>query len=176
MLMKSDIKGFVVEFQTGDKVGKLEDLVVDTTKERWEVVGLRVAPGLVHRDIMVVPTQDVEIDIAEEETIVITGQAALEKPITHAASKVKMDLDFLDNLPVITADGEKIGKVYDIVVLERVKPWKVWKLLVKQKGLRKRRLRMDVRDIGNVTDEGIELKLKLAEIEEIEQETDTIEV
>lgn len=176
MLLKSDIKGFKVEFQTGDKVGKLDDLVVDSTKERWPIVGLKVVPGIARKELMVMPTHDVQIDVEEEEKIVITGKAKLEKPLVDASARSRMDLEFLDDLPVVTMDGERIGKVYDVVILERVKPWKVWKVLVKQKGLRKRRLRMDVRDIGKVTNEAIELKLKLAEIEEIEQETDTVEV
>ena len=92
-----------------------------------------------------------------------------------ASNRAHMLAEFIEDKPVLTKDGEKIGKVYDAVVMEGLKPWKVWKVLIKTKGLRSRRLRLDVRDITKVTDEAVELSLLKAEIEELEQETEVVD-
>jgi len=174
MLLRSEMDGFTVEYRTGDKIGKLKDIIVDSSKERWPVVGLYVSPGIGKAEIVLEPTKMVDIDI-EEETVVVTGDAKIIKPVIDASNLEALLLEFIEDRPVLTKDGEKIGKVYDAVVMEGVKPWKVWKVLVKTQGLRSRRLRMDVRDIVKITDEAVELKLLKAEIEELEQETEVVD-
>jgi sporulation protein YlmC with PRC-barrel domain len=166
--------GFTVEYRTGDKIGKLKDIIVDSTKERWPVVGLYVSPGIGKAEIVLEPTKMVDIDV-DEETIVVTGDAKIIKPVIDASNIEDLLLEFIEDRPVLTKDGEKIGKIYDAVVMEGVKPWKVWKVLIKTQGLRSRRLRMDVRDIVKITDEAVELKLLKAEIEELEQETEVVD-
>ena len=73
---------------------------------------------------------------------------------------------------MVSQDGKDVGKVYDAVIMPGVRPWRVWKILVKVSGIKSRRLRMDVMDIAKVTDDAIELKLSMAEIVEIEEETE----
>ena len=174
MILRSEMDGFTVEYRTGDKIGKLKDIIVDSTQERWPVVGLYVSPGIGKGEIVLVPTKMVDID-ADEETVVVTGDAKIEKPMIDASNWQHLLLEFVEGRAVLTKDGEKIGKVYDAVVMEGVKPWKVWKILVKTHGLKSRRLRMDVRDIAKITDEAVELKLLKAEIEELEQETEVVD-
>ena len=173
MILRSELDGFTVEYRTGDKIGKIKDIIVDSTKERWPVVGLYISPGIGKREIVIEPTQMVDIDV-DEETIVVTGEAKIERPVIDASNREHLLLEFVEDQPVLTKDGEKIGKIYDAVVMEGLMPWKVWKVLIKTKGLRSRRLRMDVRDIAKITDEAIELKLLKAEIEELEQETEVV--
>ena len=174
MILRSEMDGFTVEYRTGDKIGKLKDIIVDSTKERWPVVGLYISPGIGRAEIVMAPTKMMDINV-DEETIVVTGDATLDKPVTDASNTENLLLEFIENRPVLTKDGENIGKIYDAVVMEGVKPWKVWKILIKTKGLRSRRLRMDVRDIAKITDEAVELNLLKAEIEELEQETEVVD-
>lgn len=172
MILISELKGYDVEYRTGDKIGTVNDVLVDTTQDKWPIVGLMISPGFGKKNIMVTPSDEVVINLEEEEKIVVTGKAKLEVPITDASKMKQLSLDFIDKLPVVTQDGEKLGKIYDAVIMPRVTPWKVWKVLVKVPGLKSRRLRMDVRDIQRVTDEAIELNLSMAEIEEIEDEAE----
>ena len=133
MILRSEMDGFTVEYRTGDKIGKLKDIIVDSTKERWPVVGLYISPGIGRAEIVMAPTKMMDINV-DEETIVVTGDATLDKPVTDASNTENLLLEFIENRPVLTKDGENIGKIYDAVVMEGVKPWKVWKILIKTKG------------------------------------------
>lgn len=174
MILRSELDGYTVEYRTGDKIGKVKDIIVNAKEERWPVVGLLISPGIGKGEIVIEATKMMEID-NDEETIVITGEATITKPFIDASNMANLLAEFVEGRPVLTKDGEKIGKVYDLVVMEGVKPWKVWKFLVKTSGLMSRRLRMDVRDIAKITDEAVELKLLKAEIEELEQETEVVD-
>ena len=174
MILRSEMDGFTVEYRTGDKIGKLKDIIIDSTMERWSVVGLYISPGMGKSEIVIVPTKLVDINV-DEETIVVTGDATTERPVVDASDLEHLLLEFVEDKPVLTKDGENIGKIYDAVVMEGVKPWKVWKVLIKTQGLRSRRLRMDVRDIAKISDEAVELKLLKVEIEELEQETEVVD-
>lgn len=168
MVLKTEIQGFDVEYNTGSKVGVVKDIVVDTTEERWHVVGIVVSPGITQKGIVIKPSKDVAIDL-DEEKITITDEAEHDLAPEDASSQKNLRLAFVHKKEVYSKDGEKIGKIYDTVVTTRMTPWKVWKVLIKVPGFISRRVRLDVRDIESINEERITLKLTKSELEEISE-------
>jgi len=168
MVLKSEIRGFDVEYNTGSKVGVVKDIVVDTTEERWHVVGIVVSPGITQKEIMIKPSEDIAIDL-DEETITISDKEEHDMAPEDASSQKKLRLAFIHKKEVYSKDGEKIGKIYDTVFTTRMRPWKVWKVLIKVPGFISMRVRLDIRDIETIDEDRITLKLTKNELEEIKE-------
>ena len=173
MIHVSDMKGFEVEYRTGDRIGKLEDLAVDSTTDKWPVVGLIVDMGLGKDDKLIDPGEHIKVDLDEEHNIELGGKATLRTPHTDASRLDHLRMSFVDGKKVFSKDDQLLGKVYDAVVFTHIKPWKVKKLLVSTRGLRSRRMRVDVRDVVKVSDEGIVLDMEMGEVEEAEEQAET---
>ena len=169
MVLRSELKGFDAEYKTGDKIGIVKDVVVDTTKEKWPVLGLVVSPGVLKKNVMVAPTEQVRIDV-DEERVMVPGETKLEEALVGGSSRRMLQLGFMHKTPVYTKDEIKIGKIYDAVITTRLVPWKVWKVLIKVPELISRRLRLDIRDIEKIADDRITLKLTRDELEETTEE------
>ncbi len=166
MVLKSEIQGFDVEYNTGSEVGVVKDVMVDTTKERWHIVGIVVSPGITQKEIVIKPNEDVEIDL-DEETITISDKAEHDMEPEDASSQKKLRLAFIHKKEVFSKDDEKIGKIYDVVIMTRMVPWTVWKVIIRVPGFISTRVRLDIRDIESVDEERITLNLTKDELEEI---------
>jgi len=166
MVLKSEIQGFDVEYNTGSKVGVVKDIVVDTTKERWHVVGIVVSPGIAQKEIVIKANEDVVIDL-DEETVTISDKAEHDMVPEDASSQKKLKLAFIHKKEIYSKDDEKIGKIYDVIVMTRMVPWKVWKVVIRVPGFISMRVRLDIRDIDSIDEERITLKLTKDELEEI---------
>lgn len=166
MVLKSEIQGFDVEYDTGSKVGVVKDIVVDTTEERWRVVGIVVSPGIAKKEIVVKPDKEVAIDI-DEETITISDEAEQDMAPEDASSQKNLKLEFIHKKKVYSKDDEKIGKIYDAVIMTRMAPWNVWKVVIRVPGFIAMRVRLDIRDIESIDEDRITLKLTKDELEEI---------
>ena len=165
MILRSEIKKSHVEYSTGARIGNIKDLIVDTTEKRWPVVGLLVSQGVNKKDIVVTPSGNSDITVTEKGRIIVTSDTTIEAPVIHASSKKSLMFHFIENTPVVTRDGEKIGKIFDAVIIDNIQPWAISKILVKVPGLKSRRLRIDVRHVGKITGDAIELVLTKDEIE-----------
>lgn len=166
MVLRSEIQGFDVEYKTGSKIGVIKDIIMDTTQERWHVVGMVVSPGITQKEMVVEPGEDVKIDL-DEETVIVTDKSTLDPALMDASSQKHLRLKFIHKKEVCSKDGEKIGKIYDTVITTRTVPWKVWKVLIKVPGFISRRVRLDIRDIDTITDDCVKLTLTKSELEEI---------
>ena len=166
MVLKSEIQGFDVEYNTGSKVGVVKDILVDTTEERWRVVGIIVSPGIAKKEIVIKPNEDVTIDL-DEETITISDEAGHDMAPEDASSLKKLKLEYIHKKKVYSKDEEKIGKIYDVVVMTRMVPWNVWKVIIRVPGFIAMRVRLDIRDIESIDEDRITLKLTKGELEEI---------
>jgi len=166
MVLKSEIQGFDVEYKTGNKVGVVKDIVVDTTEERWRVVGIVVSPGIAKKEFVIKPDKDVTIDL-DKETITISGEAEHDMAPEDASSEKKLKLEYIHKKKVCSKDDEKIGKIYDAVIMTRITPWSVWKVIIRVPGFIAMRVRLDIRDIESIDEDCITLKLTKDELEEI---------
>jgi len=166
MVLKSEIQGFDVEYKTGSKVGVVKDIVVDTTEERWRVVGIVVSPGIAKKEFVIKPDKDVTIDL-DKETITISGEAEHDMAPEDASSEKNLKLEFIHKKKVYSKDDEKIGKIYDAVIMTRMAPWNVWKVVIRVPGFIAMRVRLDIRDIESIDEDRITLKLTKDELEEI---------
>lgn len=173
MILKSQLEGCSVEYKVGDRIGKVNDVIVDVTDAKWPIHGLAVSPGFGKGEVIVTPPNDVTLDDEEGNRLVIAHDAAISTKVVDVSNMKSLKLDFIDNLPVMSSDGERVGSVYDVTIATRVKPWKVKKLLVRSKilkgGLKRseRRLRLDVKHVKRVSITGIELGLSKAQVDKL---------
>lgn len=137
MKLFSQLEGYDMMSKLGDDMGKLEDLIIDSST--WNVDGL-VIKGLVKKEKTFVKPQDIEL-AEEEERIYLSPEVKLNEVSQDKSSIHYLYLSDLMKKKVFTSDDDEMGKIYDIEIAPDLKDWKIWKLLVKV-GFKKRRLRI----------------------------------
>ncbi|HEX9709953.1 MAG TPA: PRC-barrel domain-containing protein [Candidatus Thermoplasmatota archaeon] len=165
--MKSEIVGTTVEYATGDKLGKVRDILVDTTGAKWPVVGLVVGSQASTREHLLTPSAKVSVvEKAGKRRVVVTGHAEM-KPITHrASSRDRMRLSHLDRADVKGDDDKSVGRLYDVVLRLSTDPWRVDRLLVRPKGVKGRRLRVAPQHVAAVRRKEVVLSMSAEEAQE----------
>ncbi len=149
--MKSEIVGTPVEYATGGKLGKVRDILVDTTRARWPVVGLVVAAGPSSRERLLVPGARVKlVERGGRRKVVVTGHVQLKPILQRASPRDRLRLSHLDRAEVKGEDREAVGRLYEVVLRTSTLPWRVDRLLVKPKGLKARRLRIAPTQVATV--------------------------
>jgi sporulation protein YlmC with PRC-barrel domain len=167
MILFSQLEGYDMKSEMGDDMGKLKDLVIDTTN--WKVTNL-VVSGLLKKkkEELLIRPSDIKIDWGEEK--VILSPAARTEAITQDKSSLKnMYLSDLLKKHAYSSDKEKFGKVYDVEIATELKDWEVWKLLIKV-GFKKRRLRIKPDKISKL-DEDVSIKMTKKEVEALSHPT-----
>lgn len=162
--MKSEIIGATVEYSTGDRLGKLQDLLVDTTGARWPVVGLIVAAGTPPRERLLASGPHVRVvERGRKRRLVVSGHVQL-KPVSHRASpRNRLRMSHLDGAEVKGLEGKPVGKAYDFALRTAVDPWRVDRILVRPKGLKSRRLRVGPAQVSSVRHKQLVLSISSEE-------------
>lgn len=165
MLLKSELKGWTVRYGTGETIGKVRDLIVNTEKPHWPVTRILVARGWSGREhLLDVPTSRLEID-PEERVLVRRGHTELREERKSASSRDHLRLALLDKAKVYSADDQLVGRAYDFAIATSPpEGWLVWRFLVDVPGRRTRRLRTHVADIDSVEKGRIVLKASKDEV------------
>ena len=165
MLLKSEISGQAVQYGTGEKIGRVRDLIVNTQKANWPVTRLVLSRGLGRgTHLLDVPTRELEID-REKHAVVRHGHAQFHEETSRASSLDHLRLSLLDGARVYSHDDQPIGRAYDFVIATTPpEGWLVWRFLVRVPGGRSRRLRLHVADIESVQKGKITLKAEKDEI------------
>lgn len=165
MLLKSEISGRTVQYATGEKIGRVRDLIVNTEKENWPVTALVLSRGAARGShLLDVPTRELEID-REKHAVVRHGHAQFHQEASRASSLDHLRLSSLDGARVYSHDEQSIGTAYDFVIATTPPGgWLVWRFLVRVPGARSRRLRLHVSDIESVQKGRITLKAEKDEI------------
>ncbi len=166
MLLKSEISGRPVEYGTGERIGKVHDLIVNTQKANWPVTRLVLSRGAGRgTHLMDVATKELEID-RDKHTVVRHGHAQFREERSRASSLDHLRLSMLDGARVYSHDDQPVGKAYDFVIATTPpEGWLVWRFLVRVPGARARRLRLHVADIESVEKGKITLKAEKDEIQ-----------
>jgi uncharacterized protein YrrD len=167
MILSTEIQGWEVKYDTGERIGKVQDLIVDTEDPGWPLLGLVVSQGLGKRaGLITLPTPRFEVD-KDEKALVKQGRVELKAVSSKTSSADFLSLRFLNGAKVYSSDEKLIGKVYDFVIVTSTKKWRVWRFLVNVPGLRSRRLRLPISDIATISRGKIVLHPSKDEIHEV---------
>ncbi|MGA1793121.1 MAG: PRC-barrel domain-containing protein [Thermoplasmatota archaeon] len=160
MLMKI-LEDYKIVNTVGEPVGKIKEAYLDLDK--WEVVAFEVSPGALKKHVLVDLKEMQRLNIDDQTLIVKDDYAVREVPKTPM--KELYPLKELMDLHVIDAEGEKVGKVYDLEIpYEKLHRFKIWKMLIKT-GIKERRLRLSPSEVKEVM---ADIRLKKAEKEYVE--------
>ena len=147
MILFSQMEGYEIRSQMGDRMGKMKDLVIDTSN--WKVKGLVIAEK---KKRMLVNPHDLKIEWAEEK-IILSPEVRTVEDLQEKSSVHNMYLSDLVKKHVISSDDEEVGRIFDVEITTELKDWEVWKLLIKV-GFKKRRLRIKPKKIRKLDEVG----------------------
>lgn len=151
MLLKSELDGWKIEYGSGETVGRVKDLVVDTERTNWPVTEIVLTRGIGRgHHVLDVPTKDLEVD-PHARRLIRRGHAALREEPKTASALDRMRLSGLRGARVYSKDDQLIGTAYDFAIATSPPGgWLVWRFLVAVPGVRSRRLRLHVGDVESV--------------------------
>lgn len=159
MLLKSELSGWEVQSGTGEKIGTVKDLVVNTTSARWPVTDLLLSHGVSRRrHLWDLPVREVKVD-PKGHTLVRREHTPLHGEAPGGSSLDHLRLGSLRGAKVYDRNLEYLGTAFDFDVDPRpASSWLVLKFLVKRPGVGTRRLRLSVSDVAQVAKGKIVLK------------------
>jgi sporulation protein YlmC with PRC-barrel domain len=143
----------------GDKMGKMKDLVIDTSN--WKVKGLVISEK--KRRSLVNP-HDLKIEW-DNERIILSPEVKAIEDTQEKSSVHNLYLSDLVKKHVISSDEEKVGRIFDVEITTELKDWEVWKLLIKV-GFKKRRLRMRPKKISKLGKD-VSIRMTKKEVEDL---------
>lgn len=159
MVLKSELRGWDVQSGTGEKLGTVRDLVVDTTSLRWPVKHVLLSRGVPRRRLLDLPIQEVEID-PRGGVLVRRQYTPLPREAPGGSALDHLRLDALQGAKVYDAANDYLGTAYDFTIESRPSAaWVVQRFLVQPPGVNTRRLRLSVADIAQVVKGKIVLKV-----------------
>ncbi|MDI6916665.1 MAG: PRC-barrel domain-containing protein [Thermoplasmatales archaeon] len=160
-MLYSELKKYEVVAPLGDKIGKVEDVVVHI--KDWNIKEVAVSPGLFKK------TAGYSFDAVKnvddnKKRVVIEGEARpASKPTTGY-----INVNDLMRKKIFSSDEKEIGKMYDAVVVTKPEYWRMEKVLIHH-GTLKRRLRLSSSEIESVADKIVLLKT-YEEVEGVKEE------
>ena len=161
MLLKI-IEEYKVTNTVGELVGRIKEAYLDLDK--WEIVAFKVHPGALKKNILIDLKDMDKLDIEEKTLILKDSYEAKEVP--KIPVKGLYPLETLMDLHVVDAEGQKVGKIYNLEVpYEKLHRFKVWKVMIRT-SIKERRLRLSPSEIKEVMKE-IHLNKKEQEYVEI---------
>lgn len=159
MILFSQLEGYEIQSQMGDTMGKMKDLVIDTSN--WKVKGLVIKDKKIRS---LVNPHDLKIEW-DNERIILSPEVKAIEDTQEKSSVHNLYLSDLVKKHVISSDEEKVGRIFDVEITTELKDWEVWKLLIKV-GFKKRRLRMKPKKIGKLGKD-VSIKMTKKEVEDL---------
>lgn len=165
MMLGSKLEKFEVVDSLGEEVGKVKDVIVDTTKKEWKVKEIIVSKGILKGEA-VFPFNAINKFDEEEKSVSLKEGAKLQDFDEEKLTHTYLSMDAVKDRDIFSIDEEEIGKIYDYIVADSLTPWQVIKILIKphEHFLTGRRIRLDVENISKIKDV-ITVKLPKAELE-----------
>ena len=159
MLLKSEMSGWAVQYGTGERIGTVRDMIVNTRNAHWPVTGLILTRGLARRrHLLDVPTRELTVD-PHERVLVRKGHTPLADEPVGGSAIDHLRLSSIEGARVLSRDQEYLGQAYDFAIATRpLKGWQVWRFLVRAPGLKSRRLRLSVDDVDRIENGTIVLR------------------
>lgn len=156
-LLYSELIRKVVRNPAEKKKSKLVEFVAKERDKYWEIVQVKIECGLISKKGRYIPPSYL-INVLDDQDLEL--KEGIVEGETSPSSGADIFLSRLNNEKVLSSDGNELGRIYDFEIHVSETPWKVWKILVKPIGMSplKRRLRIPVHNIKEVTSEGVFLK------------------
>jgi sporulation protein YlmC with PRC-barrel domain len=133
----------------GEEIGKIKDIYIDINT--WKITAFEISPGALKKNLMIKSKYISKFDEETKHVLLKDGYETSEAP--KQVLKEMYPFNELKKHHVIDKDGEKVGKIYNLEIpIEKLKQYKVWKLLVKT-GLKERRIRISTKEIKEVMDD-----------------------
>ncbi len=148
LMLYTKLKGYVIRTPGGIEPGKVSDLVVDL--DDWLVTWLVVSEGLLKKHVAFPASAILSLDEFEKVVLIRDMDPQNEPEEDPTAARMKD----LIGMKVSTAEGEDVGKLYDLDVTTKLKKWTVWKVLIRM-GFAERRLRIPPSDVRDISDQMI---------------------
>ena len=124
-------------------------MIIDTDK--WRVTHFVISRGMGKTAKMLINEKFIkQFDITNNQIFVTDEHEEEEVPTTSKREKF-MCKDFI-GINVVSGDGKKIGKVTDFDIPEKLKIWKLWKIMIST-GFKSRRIRISPEDIRSLGQE-----------------------
>ena len=166
MILGDELDKFEVIDSLGEEIGKVKDIIVDTTKNEWKVIEIIISKGILKGDKVINIDTINKFDEDEKNISLKEGTQLIdfdEDKLTHTY----LTMDAVKNRKVNSKDEEEIGKIYDYVIAETMTPWQVIKILIRphEHFLKGRRIRLDVENILEIKDV-ITIKMQKTELEQ----------
>lgn len=150
LVLYSKLKGYKVVTPTGDKIGGLKDLYVDTTSTPWKVESLAIASRRVGKAFVHSMSEVQKIE-KPERYIELMSHAERE-PLPRTSKPGAMSIVDLKKRKFVDEEGGKVGKLGDVAVHIGITPWTIEKLII-DVGVGKRRLRLDPENVKTIKQE-----------------------
>lgn len=137
-MLYSEIRNTDFKEEIRGKVGKLAELIFDT--KDWKINGFVINHGFGKKNKKVISTKDVA-RIDPDERFIHLSEDYQETEVPESWQMDSFLSDDLLKMKVLSSDGEKVGKLIDLEITDRLKDYRIWKLLVST-GIKSRRLRL----------------------------------
>ncbi len=153
MILGSDLEDFEVLDSLGEEVGKVKDVIVDTTKKEWNIKEIVISKGILKGEA-VFPFDAINKFDEEEKIVSLKEGAKLQDFDEEKLTHTYLSMDAVRDRDVFSSDEDEIGKIYDYVVADTLTPWQVIKVLIKphKHFLTGQRIRLDVENVSKIKD------------------------
>jgi sporulation protein YlmC with PRC-barrel domain len=161
MLMKL-LEEYKVTNTVGEPVGRIKEAYLDL--DNWEIVAFKVHPGALKKSIIIDLADMVRLNLEDQILVIKDDFETKETP--KVPVKGFYPFEKLIDLRVVDADGEKVGRIYNLEIpYEKMQRFKIWKILIRT-SIKEKRLRLSPSEIKDVKQE---VHLKKKEKEYVEQ-------
>ena len=146
------LEDYKVVDSLGEDQGKLKDIIVDTTKRKWEVKDLVVSTGVIKNKAICF--KDIAQIDNENKIITLKDNIEPHEYDEEDFSKSYITFDELKKRDVYCENDAEVGNIYDYIIGYELPKWEVQNILINPKGdwLKGRRIRLSVEDVSEVKD------------------------
>ncbi len=159
-MLYRQIKGYEFIKPIQGKIGTLIGIVFNADK--WLVTHFVISHGMGKAGKGLISERFIKEFDTDQNKIILSEDHAEDEIPTSSTKTQFMCKDFIGK-KVVSSDGTKVGKIYDLDIPEKLKVWKVWKIMIKT-GIKKRRLRISPGEIRSITPTEVVLRKEFGEI------------
>ncbi|MDP6155128.1 MAG: hypothetical protein QF682_03205 [Candidatus Thermoplasmatota archaeon] len=148
-MLYSRVKGFEFKKAIEGIIGKQVGMILNTNT--WRVTHFVISHGMGKKAKNLIHEKYVNKFDMDNNLILLNDEHEEEEIPSTSKREMFMCKDFV-GISVVSSDNKKIGKVTDFDMPEKLKIWKIWKIMIAT-GFKSRRLRISPEDIMSLGEE-----------------------